>query len=76
MSLREHLPSEATDGSYDGQPFMKHLDEKVVSAHRGQPWPGSHRNVAVWWKLENGLAVGWNENKSVGWSFPVIRCRQ
>ena len=36
------------------------------------PWPGTHKNVHVWWELENGYAVGWNENPAVGWSFPVV----
>jgi len=26
--------------------------------------------VSVWWELENGKAVGWNEGRR-GWSFPV-----
>lgn len=34
-------------------------------------WPGSHRNVNVWWLLRDGHAVGWNENPGRGWSFPV-----
>jgi len=35
------------------------------------PWVGNHKNVHNWWKLQNGYAVGWNENPSVGWGFPV-----
>jgi len=34
-------------------------------------WPGAHANVHVWWELENGRAVAWNEGRQ-GWSFPVI----
>jgi len=26
-----------------------------------------------WCVLEGGLAVGFNENPSVGWSFPIVR---
>lgn len=36
-------------------------------------WPGPHRNVTVWWVLDSGHMVGWNENPSHGWSFPVMR---
>lgn len=39
------------------------------------PWPGKHKNVFNWCKLENGLAVGFNENPSKGWSFPVIKIK-
>lgn len=35
-------------------------------------WPGKQKDVHVWWELENGKAVGWNESPSRGWSFPVI----
>ena len=34
-------------------------------------WPGKERNVLNWWKLADGRCVGWNENPSRGWSFPV-----
>ena len=34
-------------------------------------WVGTHKNVFNWWELDNGYAVGWNENPSVGWAFPV-----
>lgn len=34
-------------------------------------WPGTHKNVFYWVELENGYAVGWNENPSKGYSFPI-----
>ena len=34
-------------------------------------WPGPEKNVLNWWKLVDGRCVGWNENPSRGWSFPV-----
>jgi hypothetical protein len=37
-----------------------------------KPWPGPQKDVHCWWELESGKAVGWNENPSKGWSFPVI----
>ncbi len=32
---------------------------------------GTHKNVWNWWLLENGIAVGFNESPSIGWSWPV-----
>jgi len=55
------------------------LEERVVREYSRvtdeagyKPWPGSQKDVHCWWELENGKAVGWNENPSKGWSFPVI----
>ena len=36
------------------------------------PWIGTHKNVHNWCILKNGLAVGWNENPAIGWSFIVV----
>lgn len=61
---------------FQDTPAYKLRDVKVVSTHEthrvGHGWPGPHRNVHVWWELENGKRVGWNESPSRGWSFPVI----
>ena len=38
-----------------------------------KPWPGEQKNVFLWVELENGYAVGWNENPDNGWSFPVFK---
>lgn len=35
-------------------------------------WPGPEKNVMTWWRLTDGRCVGWNENPSRGWSFPVF----
>lgn len=52
----------------------KYLEIDVVRKVDGreEPWPGKEKNVMVYWELENGKLVGWNENPSRGWSFPVI----
>lgn len=72
-TLRKWLPG-------DEHKFQSHLsgflDEEVVKEYvLGAPdwkkWPGSHKNVMNWVELSNGKAVGWNENQSTGWSFPV-----
>lgn len=52
----------------------RYADVEVESEHNGD-WPGPQRNVHYWVLLVNGYAVGWNENPSRGWSFPVIRVK-
>lgn len=52
----------------------KYKDVKVKEeffGHTARPWIGNHKNVHYWCLLENGKAVGWNENPSKGSSFPV-----
>ncbi len=32
-----------------------------------------YKNVHKWWIVDDGrLVIGWNENPSTGWSFPVL----
>ena len=77
-TLRDWLPHEFFSEFMD-TPAARHLDVEVVEEVYGsfigpnKLWPGKHRNVMHWCKLANGRAVGWNENPSVGWSFPVMR---
>jgi len=58
----------------DSERVSRYLDVIVLKAYNGTlvAFPSDHRNVFVWWELENGMAVGWNENMSLGWSFPVV----
>ncbi len=76
-TLRDWVPYEALD--YTEDRFFKYLDQKVVQEYglgggeQWKSWPGTHKNVLNWCVLENGFAVGWNENPSTGWSFPVVR---
>lgn len=67
-TLRDWLPHEAL--SYTDDAFYKHLDVEVIEDKEGG-WPGKHKNVYHWCILKNGVAVGWNENPSVGWAFPI-----
>lgn len=71
--LKDVLPYEAISGEYEGSPFLKYLNIKIVEKMDGKdnPWPGAHKNVMVWWKLANGKAVAWNENPGRGWTFPL-----
>lgn len=63
--FREHMGSRAA----------KYLNEPVAAIYftSYHSWPGREKNVNVWWLLRNGIAVGWNENPSRGWSFPIRR---
>ena len=79
MKLVDALPREFDGGEYSETRAYKFHDVVVVKSH-GYPndyerWPGRERNVNVWHELENGYAVGWNENTSRGWSFPVIKMK-
>jgi hypothetical protein len=71
--LVDVLPPEFTKGQYEDSPAMPHVFIDVIAEHRDdRPWPGNHRYVKVWFVLANGKAVGWNDNPTRGWSFPVI----
>lgn len=76
-TLKEAMPREFSEGSYGDTRAWKMRDVLVVSEHDGtvEGWPGRHRHVFKWVKLANGYAVGWNENPSIGWSFPVIKLK-
>ena len=60
---------------FDDTRAWKFRDIEVVREVDGtkEGWPGTHKNVFTWWVLENGYAVGWNENPAIGWSFPVVK---
>jgi len=47
----------------------------VLDNKKENRWPGKHKNVHFWVLLENGYAVGWNENSVTGWSFPLIKIK-
>ncbi len=71
MKLREALPREYYHGN-TGSAADKMLDEEVVFTVDDVHWPGPHKHVHRFWSLANGKMVGWNENPSRGWSFPVL----
>lgn len=80
MILADAMPYEFDAGEFDDAPAFKMRDVEVVEHHHlegfeqaGNPWPGKHKHVWYWVVLENGYAVGFNQNPSRGWSFPVIR---
>jgi len=62
---------------FDDVPAYKMKDVPVVREvdFREMPWPGVHKNVYYWVVLENGYAVGMNENPSRGLSFPIVKIK-
>jgi histidinol phosphatase-like PHP family hydrolase len=70
MKLREWLPEDAELSESDR--VFKYLDVEVVSEHDNHH-PFKHKYVYSWCLLENNIAVGWNENPSIGWTFPIKR---
>ena len=75
--LVDVLPPEFMNGEYEDSPAMPFAFMDVVAEYRDdRPWPGNHRYVKTWFVLANGKAVGWNENPSRGWSFPVINYQE
>lgn len=76
-TLRETLPEEYRKSGSNN--LWPHLDVQVRTEHfdkTAKPWPGPHKNVHCWWELENGYAVAWNENPSLGSSFTVMRMNE
>ena len=78
MKLSEALAFNM-DAIFEKDAVNRHLDVEIVkefSMKDGAPWFswqqfGTHKNVRYWYLLENGYAVGFNENASIGISFPV-----
>jgi hypothetical protein len=79
MKLIEWAPQEFAAGIWDDTRSWKFRDVEVVEEYgygeKWKPWPGTHKNVMNWCVLANGYAVGWNENPSRGWSFPVVKVK-
>lgn len=76
-TLRDVLPSEFFK-EFANTRAATMLDVEIESEYglgEGEvwaSWPGREKNVMNWWKLVDGRCVGWNENVSRGWSFPVF----
>lgn len=82
MKLIDHVPYEFSQVFNDTKAY-EFRDVEVIKEHtlsgsdsNWVSWPGREKNVFNWWELENGYAVGWNENPSIGWSFPVIKLKK
>lgn len=71
--LKEVMPYEFENEFKDVEAY-KYKDNFVIKeffGHTSRPWIGKHKNVHYWCLLDNGKAVGWNENPATGFSFPV-----
>lgn len=75
--LKDVVPEEFMGCEFTDTPARKLTEVEVIGEYgfgaENKAWPGQHKNVHNWWLLANGKAVGWNENPSRGWSFPVIK---
>lgn len=78
-TLQDVLPYEFRGCEYSKSPARKHANVEVVETvdgcKAGQGWPGPQTNAFWWYRLANGYAVGFNENPSRGWSFPVVKLK-
>lgn len=55
---------------------IKRVNCSISDGSAYRQWPGTHKNVHSWVELENGYAVGWNENPARGYSFPSIKMKK
>jgi hypothetical protein len=80
IRLRDSMPHEFVGGEYHDTQAYGMRDVPVVREVYARDyftkWPGKQKNVYFWVVLANGKAVGFNENPSKGWSFPVITFKQ
>lgn len=77
MKIRDVLPSEALGAEFSDGEFRRYLNHEVIEeiTEYDSRFPFKHKNIHVWWILEDNTAIGWNENPSVGWSFPVAKVK-
>jgi hypothetical protein len=77
MKLKDRLPIEFMGCEYENSKARKFSDIEVIQEFESynEPWIGNHKNVHFWFVLENGYAVGFNENPAKGWSFPLIKLK-
>ena len=78
MKLIDWAPREFRSEYRDTRAFALRDQEVVLEFGLGdddnrRSWPGPEKNVMNWCVLANGNCVGWNENVSRGWSFPVLK---
>lgn len=75
QTLIDWLPSgyrEATTDRLDALLGLRVVKEYEVGERGWRSWKGREKNVKFWCILENGNCVGFNENVSIGWSFPIL----
>ena len=82
MLIKDFLPIEVQHGEYENDKVQKYLDypiEKIYQLNNTNLTPSQfgfkHKNIFVWATFKDGnklKAVGFNENPSIGWSFPIV----
>ncbi len=81
MTVNDWLPSEAQIDERDE--VNRVLDYEVIAefGYARRPFnaqPFRYKNIHNWCIATNGkkhYAVGWNENPSIGWAFPIKRLK-
>jgi hypothetical protein len=74
QTLADVMPHEFVSQFKDTRAYKFHV-VRVAKEHENY-WIGKHKNVFYWVELENGYAVGWNENPARGWSFPIVKMKE
>lgn len=74
-TLAQAMPAEFMGPEYVDARARKlaAVEVKVEHGEFSKRWPGREKHVGYWVELENGYAVGFNENPGRGWSFPVCK---
>jgi len=77
--LKDYMPREFLSCEHENPRAFSFHNVRVIIEHHisnkdWTPWTGPHKNVSLWVELENGFAVGFNENPA-SWSFPVRKLK-
>ncbi len=84
MTVKDHFSYYwwASDMGNQFPKVAKLANDEVIKefSMRGDFWLswqefGKHKNVVFWCLTNTGYAIGFNENPSFGWSFPVIKLK-
>ena len=81
MTLREAAPKDFSKfaNSLAGSMGEESIVASYQTIDRTLPnykvFPGPYSHVLQWWELQNGYAVGYNQNPILGPSFPVVWMR-
>ena len=68
--LRSFLSQDHKDMMSNCELMKKSLKTPVTEI-KGSGWPGTHRNVKLWYKLDDGVLIGVNEFRGVQ---KLVRC--
>lgn len=77
LKLKDVLPNEFMGCEFDNCRARQFTNIEIIKEHdsREECWIGKHKNVTYWFELNNGYAVGLNENPARGLSFPVEKIK-